>query len=131
MPITVFVADHTDIARRAICRLVDDSCDDVQLVGEATSFAETIRMATELQPQVLVIDVHMPDKDNVAPEDFKALLTLVKSRLVVVSIWGDRKTKDLATSFGAETLLDKIDLPETLIPAILRIGLQTDAGAND
>jgi DNA-binding NarL/FixJ family response regulator len=101
----------------------------VQLVGEASSFGETIRMTRELQPQVLVIDIHMPDNHSVAPEDFKALLTLVKSRLVVASIWGDQKTKELATSFGSETLLDKIDLPETLIPAILRIGSQ--AGAND
>jgi|HubBroStandDraft_4_1064222.scaffolds.fasta_scaffold329302_1 chemotaxis response regulator CheB len=130
MPVTVFVADHTEIARRAICQLLEKRS-DIRLVGEASSFGETIRMARELQPQVLVIDVHMPDNDTVAPEDFKALLTLVKSRLVVASIWGDQKTKELATSFGAETLLDKIDLSETLIPAILRIGSPTDAGAND
>ena len=107
MPVTVFVADHTDIARRAICQLLGDSS-DVQLVGEASSFGETIRMTRELQPEVLVVDVHMPDNHSVAPEDFKALLALMKSRLVVISIWGDRKTKDLATSFGAEMILDKI-----------------------
>jgi DNA-binding NarL/FixJ family response regulator len=103
---------------------------EIQLVGEASSFGETIQMTRELQPQVLVIDVHMPDNHSVAPEDFKALLALVKSRLVVASIWGDQKTKDLATSFGAETLLDKIDLPETLVPAILKIGSRTN-GTND
>jgi two-component system invasion response regulator UvrY len=129
MPIKVLVADHTDIARRAICRLVEKQA-EIQLVGEASSFGETIQMTRELQPQVLVIDVHMPDNHSVAPEDFKALLALVKSRLVVASIWGDQKTKDLATSFGAETLLDKIDLPETLVPAILKIGSQTN-GTND
>ena len=129
MPVTVFVADHTEIARRAVCQLLENQA-GIRLVGEASSFGETIRMARELQPHVLVVDVHMPDNRKVAAEDFKALLAAVKSRLVVISIWGDRKTKDLATSFGAETLLDKIDLPETLIPAILRIGSQA-AGAND
>lgn len=129
MPIKVLVADHTDIARRAICRLVEKRA-EIQLVGEASSFGETIQMTRELQPQVLVIDVHMPDNHSVAPEDFKALLALVKSRLVVASIWGDQKTKDLATSFGAETLLDKIDLPETLVPVILKIGSRTN-GTND
>lgn len=129
MPVTVFVADHTEIARRAVCQLLENHA-GIRLVGEASSFGETIRMARELQPQVLVVDVHMPDNHSVTPEDFKALLAVVKSRLVVISIWGDRKTKDMATSFGAETLLDKIDLPETLIPAILRIGSQA-AVAND
>lgn len=128
MPVTVFVADHTEIARRAICQLLENQA-GVQLVGEAGSFGETIRMTRELEPQVLVLDVHMPDNHSVAPEDFKALLALVKSRLVVISIWDDRNTKDLATSFGADALLDKIDLPQTLIPAILRISSQ--AGAND
>ena len=85
MPVTVFVADHTEIARRAVCQLLENHA-GIRLVGEASSFGETIRMARELQPQVLVVDVHMPDNHSVTPEDFKALLAVVKSRLVVISI---------------------------------------------
>jgi chemotaxis response regulator CheB len=121
MPVTVFVADHTEIASRAICHLLENRS-DVELVGEAGSFAETMRMTKQLRPDVLVLDVHMPDKVDLIPEDFKSHLGLATSQLVVVSIWNDRETKPLAASSGAVTLVDKIDLPQTLIPAILNLG---------
>jgi hypothetical protein len=42
------------------------------------------------------------------------------SRLLAISIWNDAAAKTLADSFGAVTLLDKVNLAVELIPAIKR-----------
>lgn len=120
MPITVLVADHTDLARRAVCALLE-SHPDIELVGEATDFAQTMRMTKDLKPQVVVMDLHMPADAGVSPPDMKALLKACASGLLAVSIWNDRDTRDLANNFGAASLLDKIDLGQTLVPAIRQV----------
>jgi len=120
MPIKVLVADHTDIVRRAIYLVLKDKS-EIELVGQACDFAQTMQMTTELKPQIVVLDIHMPDRVNVTPQDLKSHLTLSGARLVVVSIWNDAETEALAASFGAAGFLDKNDLSETLIPTILSL----------
>jgi DNA-binding NarL/FixJ family response regulator len=120
MPIKVLVADHTDIVRRAISLVLKDKS-EIELVGEACDLAQTMQMTRELQPQIVVLDIHMPDRVNVTPQDLKHHLSLSGAQLVVVSIWNDAETKALAESFGATSFLDKNDLSETLIPTILSL----------
>jgi chemotaxis response regulator CheB len=125
MPIKVLVADHTDLARRAICVLLQ-SQPEIELVGEASDFAQTMRMTKDLKPQVVVMDLHMPADEGVSPPDMKALLKACASGLLAISIWNDKDTRALANTFGAASLLDKIDLGQTLVPAILQLAFAGD-----
>ena len=120
MPIKVLVADHTELARRAVCALLESNS-EIELVGEASDFEQTVRMTKELKPHVVVMDLHMPADEGVSPPDMKALLKACSSGLLAVSIWNDDDTRVLASSFGAASLLDKIDLGQTLVPAIRQI----------
>ena len=120
MPIKVLVADHTDIVRRAIYLVLKDKS-EIELVGQASDFAQTMQMTTELKPQIVVLDIHMPDRANVKPQDLKSHLSLSGARIVVVSIWNDAETKALAASFGAAGFLDKNELSETLIPTMVSL----------
>ena len=115
MPIKVLVADDSDIVRRAIRQLFSEH-PEIELVGEATDFSQTIRMANDLKPQVVVMDLHMGDGDRLT--DVMPHLSACTSRIVAISIWNDEKTKELAESFGAVTLLDKMNLSDELIPTI-------------
>jgi hypothetical protein len=65
------VADDSDIVRRAI-RSILATQPEVELVGEAADFAQTIQMANDLKPQVIVMDLHMPDEVEITPQDVKS-----------------------------------------------------------
>ena len=76
-------------------------------------------MSNDLKPQVIISNLHMPDEALVSPVEVRTLLNSGASRLVVISIWEDEEANILADKFGAYTLLDKRDLRNTLVPAIL------------
>jgi DNA-binding NarL/FixJ family response regulator len=120
MPITVLLADDSDLVRSAIRRLLMDH-PEISLVGEATDFTETIRMIQELQPQIVILDLHMSDSKRITPGEFRSRLNLGKARLMAISVWNDPETQALAGSYGAANCLDKASLGTHLIPAILHL----------
>jgi DNA-binding NarL/FixJ family response regulator len=117
MPITVLVADDKDVVLSSI-RLLFRANPEIRTVGEATTFQQTIQSALDLKPQVVVMDLHMPDESSVNPQEIKSLLDKLGSQLIAMSFWNDEDTQALAESFGAVTLLDKLTLSTELIPAI-------------
>jgi DNA-binding NarL/FixJ family response regulator len=118
MPTKVLLAEDNDVVRRAVRQLLERDR-EIELVGEATNFAETIQMLKELRPQVIVMDLHMRDETRFMPEEVKSCLN--GSQIVAISIWNDEETKALADSYGAATLLDKVNLANDLIPGINRL----------
>src|SRR6266849_350454 len=94
MPVTVLLADDSDLVRRAIRKLLADHS-EISVVGEATDFAQTIRMVQQLQPQVVILDLHMSDGKRITPAQFRAQVNLGKSRLLAISVWGDEETRSL------------------------------------
>src|SRR5512146_128711 len=63
--IRVLVADDHLIIRQGL-RLIFETSDDIQLVGEAADGAEAVRLAGELQPDVVLMDLRMPGMDGMA-----------------------------------------------------------------
>jgi two-component system, NarL family, response regulator DevR len=120
VPIKVLLADDNEPVRKAITRLLGSE-PTIQLVAETTTFAQTLQIASELQPHVIVMDLHMGDEKNVTPSQVKSSLS--GSKIVAISIWNDDESKALANSLGAILLLDKIDLAAELIPAIKRCAM--------
>jgi DNA-binding NarL/FixJ family response regulator len=117
MPITVLVAEDGAVVRKAI-RLVLALDREIKLVGEAEDFAQTVQMAAQLKPQVLVMDLHMPVCPDLAVSDLRKALSKNAPRLVAMSFSIDDEAKNLAATFGAQRLLDKTRLYHELIPAI-------------
>jgi DNA-binding NarL/FixJ family response regulator len=117
MAISVLVADDTLIVRKAIRELLS-SKPEINVVGEATDFHETVKLINDLKPKVVVMVLHMPGDKAINPDRLRAQLKQVSSCLVAVSIWNDPETRALAKSFGAAKLLDKVSLGATLVPAI-------------
>ena len=57
--ITVFLADDNLIVREGVRALIDRQA-DLQVVGVAADYDETVNGATAANPQVLVTDIRMP-----------------------------------------------------------------------
>lgn len=59
MTIRVLVADDHDLVRMGITRMLAD-VDGIDVVGEATSGEEALKLCRELTPQVVLMDIKMP-----------------------------------------------------------------------
>jgi DNA-binding NarL/FixJ family response regulator len=119
MPITVLLADDAAVMRKAIRRVLESE-PEIEIIGETSDFAQTIKMTTDLKPQIVVMDLHMPDASRVPPSDVKASFASSAAQLFAISIWDDEDSHALAKSFGAVAFLDKVKLGTDLIPAIKR-----------
>jgi len=117
MSIKVLLVDGSDVMRSAIRQLLKKEL-GIEVIGTATSFAETLVLTAALKPDVLLIDPHMPDEREYTPKLVKSQILLHTKCVVAISLWKDADTKALAGSFGAHVLLDKMNLYSDLIPAI-------------
>lgn len=63
--ITIVIADDHEMVRRGL-RMTMAAEADLVLLGEATTGKEAVRLVNELRPQVVLLDVQMPDLDGVA-----------------------------------------------------------------
>ena len=61
--IRVLIADDHTLVRQGI-RLLLENQNDLQVVGEAGNGAEAIGLAVELKPDIVVMDIAMPDIDG-------------------------------------------------------------------
>lgn len=63
-PIRVLIVDDHELIRRGM-RMVLDAEDDMKVVGEAASGAEAVHMAGDLRPDVILMDIRMPEMDGI------------------------------------------------------------------
>ncbi len=111
----VLLCDDSEIFRGAIRRFLQEQ-QLVDLIGESSDFAESVRMVSDLRPDVVILDL------NVVPQDAVYVHTeniCNAKRLLVVSASIDQQSRDLAERMGADTFLDKMELHEKLIPTIV------------
>lgn len=64
-PLHVLIADDHPVFLGGLRALLSTQT-HIDVVGEATTGAEAVTLASELQPDVVVMDLHMPDLDGVA-----------------------------------------------------------------
>jgi chemotaxis response regulator CheB len=118
--VRVLLADDAAIIRNAVSRLLESE-PGIKLVGVAETFSQTIAMASSLKPDVVLLDLHMPDESLIPPTQVKSELGRSGARVLGMSLSGedDEETRTLAETFGVTRLLDKAEFGRSLIPAIL------------
>src|SRR5512137_1038182 len=61
--ISILIADDHDVVRDGL-RLILESEDDFEVIGEAANGAEAVRLCSEVHPQVVLMDLRMPGMDG-------------------------------------------------------------------
>jgi DNA-binding NarL/FixJ family response regulator len=120
--VKVLLADDAAIIRNAVSRILEAE-PTVKLLGTAENFSQTLQMAATLKPDVVLLDIHMPDSDSFEPAFVKSQLALSGARVLGMSLSSgedDEEARALAESLGVLTLLNKSDFGRVLIPAILQ-----------
>jgi chemotaxis response regulator CheB len=120
--VQVLLADDAAVIRNSVSRLLESE-PAIKLMGVAENFSQTLQMAASLRPDVVLLDLHMPDGGAFEPAFVKSQLALSGARVLCMSLSSgedDEESRVLAESFGAVTLLDKAEFGRQLIPAILQ-----------
>lgn len=63
MPYRVLIADDEPLARKRMCALLAPYAQDFEIVGEASSGEQTVEQIDALNPDVVFLDIQMPDMD--------------------------------------------------------------------
>ena len=63
-PVGVVIADDHDVVRQGLAALLEGE-PDLRVVGEARNGIEAVEMAARLKPDVVILDVTMPEMDGV------------------------------------------------------------------
>ncbi|HVH51779.1 MAG TPA: response regulator transcription factor [Gaiellaceae bacterium] len=114
--IRVLVADDQPLVRSGF-RMVIDERDDLELVGEAGDGAEVIELARDLDPDVILMDIRMPNLDGV--EATRRLSDAgTRARILVLTTFDLDEYVYAAIQAGASGFLLKDVEPAELVDAI-------------
>jgi DNA-binding NarL/FixJ family response regulator len=114
--ITVLLADDHSLVRRGFRRILEDD-ETLKVVGEASNGVEAIRMAHELKPRVVVMDLSMPELDGVQATK-EIVKHLPETRVLVLSMHADDNYVRNALDAGAMGYLLKSAIDVDLVGAI-------------
>ncbi|HEV2460218.1 MAG TPA: response regulator transcription factor, partial [Ktedonobacterales bacterium] len=124
--VCVLLADDETVVRRGL-RTRFQLEPDIQVVGEASTGAEALALAQTLLPDVVLMDVQMPDMDGIAATAALrrlALRRLAPRRLapqtavVMLTIHDDAQARARAQAAGAAAFVEKRGDPDALMAAI-------------
>src|SRR6202158_3489783 len=117
--IRVLLADDHAIFRDGLRKLLDAD-EDITIVGEAQNGAECIKMLAKLKPDILLLDLRMPDKDGLAVLEEVNFDTL-PTRVIVLTAAEDARDVVRAMRLGARGVVLKESAIEVLVKSIHRV----------
>jgi DNA-binding NarL/FixJ family response regulator len=117
-PIKVLLVDDEGLVRSGF-RLLLDLEDDIEVVGEATNGAEAVERARAARPDVILMDIRMPDMDGIrATTEIASVRGLEHTRVLVLTTYETDAYVFDALRAGASGFLLKDAGPAELLHAI-------------
>jgi pilus assembly protein CpaE len=116
----VLVVDDVAETRENIRKLLQFEA-DIEVVGTARTGREAVQLTEELKPDVILMDINMPDMDGISATELIRQRNPV-SQIVILSVQGDPNYMRRAMLAGARDFLTKPPMADELISAVRRAG---------
>ncbi len=114
--VTVLVVDDQD-AFRSTARLVIEFTDGFDVAGEAGDGEEAVRRFSELEPDLVLMDIMMPGMDGIEATR-RILAGRPGARVIVLSTYDAQEYQSRALDAGAIAFVSKADFgPGSLVQA--------------
>jgi two-component system, NarL family, nitrate/nitrite response regulator NarL len=117
--IKILIADDHAIFRDGLRKLLG-SDGEITVVGEATNGAECIKILGNLKPDILLLDLRMPDKNGLAVLE-EVNFDTVPTRVIVLTAAEDDREVIRAMRRGARGVVLKHSSTEVLLKSIHRV----------
>ena len=116
----LLVVDDHEVVRQGLVALLDRR-DEFQVVAEAGTVAEAIEMARRFQPEIVIMDVRLPDGSGIeACREIRA--ELPDTRVVILTSYPDEEAVLSAIVAGASGYLLKQVRARDLVAALEAVG---------
>jgi RNA polymerase sigma factor (sigma-70 family) len=115
-PVRVLIVDDDDLMRAGL-RAVLSSDETIDVVGEASNGRTAVQRVRELRPDVVLMDVRMPDLDGIAATR-EAVVASPEAKVVILTTFEQDDYIFGALNAGASGFLLKRTSPEELLAAI-------------
>ncbi|MDY5152019.1 response regulator [Actinotignum urinale] len=113
-PITVLVVEDETLIRLDIVETLEEA--GYEVIGEGGNGEEAIKLAEELEPDLIVMDVQMPRMDGITAA--KKILEERRVAIVMLTAFSQKDLVEGANEAGAMAYVVKPFTPSSLIPAV-------------
>ena len=114
----ILVVDDSKMSRKMLCSILEGMGHDI--VGEASDGKEGLKLYQELKPDVVTMDVTMPEMDGI-----KSLKEIMKfdpaAKVVMITAAGQSSKLVEALKEGAKEFICKPYEPEQIINAFVEV----------
>lgn len=116
--IRILLADDHEIVRSGIKLLIENE-PDMQVISETSSGADAVREAVEKKPDIVIMDLNMPDKNGfIATKQIKEQLATEETKVIILTMHDEREYISRAIKSGISGYVLKSHDVSDLIEAI-------------
>jgi DNA-binding NarL/FixJ family response regulator len=116
---TVLLAEDHAIVRQGLCALLNRDS-SLKIVGEARTGREAVALAQSLRPDVIVMDIAMPELNGL--EATRQILAVnPAARIIILSAHSDDEYVERTTAAGVAGFLEKQTSIESLSQAVAAV----------
>ncbi len=119
MSIRLLVCDDHEVIRTGLVSLLAGT--EIEIVGEAINGNEALTQAEKLKPDVVLLDIRMPDGDGLSTLD-KLRAQVPESRVVLLSTYDNPTYIARAVALGASDYVLKGSSREDIVATIVAAG---------
>lgn len=115
-PLRILIADDHEVVRRGLRQLLAGR-PGWQVVGEATTGREAVRIAEQLKPDVVILDITMPELNGLEAAH-RILKSLPRTEVLILTMHeSEQRVRDVLDA-GARGYLLKTDAGRDLVAAV-------------